>query len=172
MTAVLARVGSRWKARDVEVDDAQSLDDLADVLRAVGVDDQPVLAVVDHEDEWFALIRVDGEDEPKIFVSDLAAASHSRFGSLLSPAADVEVDVDPEGGGPLDDEDVEVVDDDGEPPEISSPVWAGEVDLLEDFGVSGRTLRRLVEDGGDDPGAVLGQVGDTVGFGEILEALR
>ena len=44
----------RWKARDVEVDDASTLDDLADALRSASIDDQPVLAVIEHEDEWFA----------------------------------------------------------------------------------------------------------------------
>src|SRR5207342_3328198 len=58
-SAVLARVGSGWKARDVEVDEAVSLDDLADSLRSVAVDEQPVLAVIEHEDEWFAIVRVD-----------------------------------------------------------------------------------------------------------------
>jgi hypothetical protein len=38
--------------------------------------------------------------------------------------------------------------------------------------VSGRTLRKLVEENGDDPGAVLAEVGETVGFGELLDALR
>ncbi len=51
-------------------------------------------------------------------------------------------------------------------------VWAGETDLLEDLGVPGRTLRKLVEDNADDPGAVLAEVGESVGFADLLEALR
>jgi putative tRNA adenosine deaminase-associated protein len=89
-TAVIARSGGPWRARDVEVDDATSLEDLTDSLRAVSVGDQPVLAVIEHEDEWFALIRVDGDEEPRLFASDLAAASRSRYGALLAPAADVD----------------------------------------------------------------------------------
>lgn len=157
-TAVLARVGSSWKARDVEVSDAVTLDDLADALRAVAVDDQPVLAVVEHEDDWFALVRVDGEDDPRVFVSDLFAASRSSYGEVLAPAAETDPGSDDEDG-----EDVKA-------PAVTA--WAGETDLLDDLGVSGRSLRRLVEDQGDDPGSVLAEVGDTVGFGEMLEALR
>ncbi len=182
-TAVLARVGAGWKARDVEVDDALTLDDLADALRSVSVDDQPVLAVVEHEDEWFAVVRVDGEDEPRLFVSNLYAASRSHYGSLLAPAADVDDDADDlddaddndpdapaaEAPGDDDDEDGQEQDQDVEEP---IAVWAGESDLLEDLGVPGRALRRLVEDHADDPGMVLGEVGDTVGFAELLEALR
>lgn len=163
-TAVIAKVGRTWKARDVEVDDADTLDDLVDALRSVAVDDQPVLAVVEHEDEWFALIRVDAEEDPRLFVSDLGAASRSPYGDLLAPAADVL-----EGD---DEEDSDEGEDGGGGDEETVAVWAGEADLLEDFGVSARTLRKLVEDNADDPGAVLGEVGETVGFAELLAALR
>jgi hypothetical protein len=40
-------------------------------------------------------VRVDGDDEPRLFVSDLYAASHSHYGPLLAPAADVDSDDDP-----------------------------------------------------------------------------
>jgi putative tRNA adenosine deaminase-associated protein len=163
-TAVMAKAGRSWKARDVEVDDADTLDDLVDALRSVAVDDQAVLAVVEHEDEWFALIRIDAEEEPRLFVSDLAAATHSPFGGLLAPAADVDV--------PAEDKDDEDGDDEDDGEEVTVAAWAGEADLLEDLGVSARTLRKLVEDNADDPGAVLGEVGESVGFAELLEALR
>ena len=162
-TAVISRSGPDWRARDVEVDDVASLEDLTDQLRGVAVGDQPVLAVIEHEDEWFALVRVDGEEDPRLFVSDLGAASRSHYGSLLAAAADVDsADEAAEG------------DDDGEEEELEPKValWAGETDLLEDLGVSGRTLRKLVEENGDDPGAVLAEVGETVGFVELLDALR
>ncbi|MGZ4602865.1 MAG: tRNA adenosine deaminase-associated protein [Kineosporiaceae bacterium] len=166
-TAVIARSGGSWRARDVEVDDATSLEDLTDALRSVAFGDQPVLAVVEHEDEWFAVVRVDGDDEPRLFVSDLGAASVGRYGALLAPAADVDSadDLDP----------AEEEDDEGDAAdeeETRIAAWAGETDLLEDLGVSGRTLRKLVEESGDDPGAVLAEVGETVGFVELLDALR
>jgi putative tRNA adenosine deaminase-associated protein len=173
-TAVIARSGDAWRARDVEVDDATSLEELTDSLRAVSVGDQPVLAVIEHEDEWFAVIRVDGDDEPRLFVSDLAAASHSRYGALLAPAADVDSADDPDPAGEDEDEDDDEGggDDEQDDEEARVAAWAGETDLLEDFGVSGRTLRKLVEENGEDPGAVLAEAGETVGFGELLDALR
>jgi len=167
-TAVLARVGKGWKARDVEVDESDSLDTLADALRSVAVDDQPVLAVIEHEDEWFAIVRVDGEEEPRLFVSDLIAAGRGGYADMLAPAADVEPELDV-------DEEEEAAAAEGEGQEAEPrpvAVWAGEPDLLEDLGVTGRALRRLVEDNADDPGAVLADVGDRVGFAELLEALR
>jgi putative tRNA adenosine deaminase-associated protein len=172
-TAVIARSGTTWKARDVEVDESSTLDDLADALRGVSIDEQPVLAVVEHEDEWFAIIRVDGDDEPRLFVSDLFAASRSSYGDLLAPAADVldedeDDDEASEGDGDEEDDDGE----DAEPEEIEVDAWAGEADLLEDLGISGKHLRKLVEDHAEDPGFVLGEVGETVGFSELLDALR
>jgi putative tRNA adenosine deaminase-associated protein len=95
-TAVLVADGHSWRARDVDVEDAGSLDDLADTLRAAAHGEGPVLAVIEREDEWFALVRVDGEEDPRVFVSDMAAASHSLYGPLLAPAADVDVDLDDE----------------------------------------------------------------------------
>jgi putative tRNA adenosine deaminase-associated protein len=168
-TAVIARTSDSWRARDVEVDDATSLEDLTDALRAVSVGDQPVLAVIEHEDEWFALVRVDGDEEPRLFVSDLGAASASRYGALLAPAADVDSADDLDTSAEDDDEGGEG---DEEDEETKIATWAGETDLLEDFGVSGRTLRKLVEENGEDPGTVLAEVGETVGFVELLDALR
>jgi putative tRNA adenosine deaminase-associated protein len=168
-TAVIARSGAAWRARDVEVDDASSLEELTDALRSVSVGEQPVLAVIEHEDEWFALVRVDGDDEPRLFVSDLAAAGLSPYGPLLAPAADVDSADDLEDVDEDDDEDEESDDEDDEP---KVAAWAGEADLLEDLGVSGRTLRKLVEENADDPGAVLADVGEVVGFVELLDALR
>ncbi len=191
-TAVLAQSGSTWKARDIEVDEYDALDDLAEVLRAVAIDDQPVLALVEHEDEWFALVRVDGEDDPRLFVSDLFAAARSSYGELLAPAADVQSDEDDEPvaavAPPAPDVEVDVAsdvepddldvagDDDGEDEddielvEAEVSAWAGETDLLEDLGVSGKSLRKLVEENADDPGFVLGEVGEQVGFADLLEA--
>ena len=173
-TAVIARAGAAWRSRDVEVDDAASLEDLTDALRGVAVGDQPVLAVIEHEDEWFALVRIDGDDEPRLFVSDLYSASHSHYGPLLAPAADVDSadEVDEEAAAGDDDEDGEDGENKNEDEEPKVAAWAGETDLLEDLGVSGRTLRKLVEENGEDPGTVLAEVGEVVGFVELLDTLR
>ena len=171
-TAVVARTGSAWRARDVELDEGGGLDELADVLRSVAADDEPVIAVLEHEDEWFALFRVDGDDELRLFVSDLPSASHSGFAELLAPAAEIEV-ADEEGpSGDADDEEADE-DEESEPEPVGAGVvWAGDVDILEDLGVPGNALRRLVEEHDEDPAAVIADLGERVGFGELVEALR
>jgi putative tRNA adenosine deaminase-associated protein len=172
-TAVVARTGRAWRARDVELDDGGGLEELADVLRAVAVDDEPVIAVLEHEDEWFALFRVDGDDDPRLFVSDLPSASRTAFAELLAPAAEIEVVDDDAGPDDACDEaagDSEDAED--EPAAVGAAVWAGDVDILEDLGVPGTALRRLVEEHDEDPAAVIADVGERVGFAELLEALR
>src|SRR3954454_12957579 len=168
-TAVIARSGATWRARDVEVDDASTLEELTDALRSVSVGDQPVLAVIEHEDEWFAIVRVDGDEEPRLFVSDLGAAGLSPYGPLLAPPADIDSadEVDAPEEEDADEEDEEEDDDE---PKVA--LWAGETDLLEDLGITGRTLRKRGEENGDDPGIVLAEVGETVGFVELLDTLR
>jgi putative tRNA adenosine deaminase-associated protein len=171
-TAVIARSGRAWKARDVELDDANTLDDLADALRSAAVDDQPVIAVIEHEDEWFALVRVDGDDEPRLFVSGLAATTQGHYADLLASAADVDVDDEDDDAGGEDGEGAAEDDGPGEDVEPTVTAWAGDPELLDDLGVSARALRKLTEERGDDPGAVLAEIGETVGFADLLEALR
>ena len=170
-TAVVARSGRGWRARDVELDEVGGLEDLADTLRSVAVDDEPVLAVLEHEDEWFALFRVDGDDEPRLFVSDLPSASQTAFAELLAPAAEIEVADDDAGAADDEDEDGDG-EDDAAAPVGAGAAWAGDVDILEDLGVPGSALRRLVEEHEEDPAAVIADVGERVGFAELLEALR
>lgn len=188
-TAVIAGNGRSWRARDVDVEDAGTLDDLADILRAASHRGGPVLAVIEREDEWFALVRVDDEEEPRLFVSDMDAASRSSYADLLAPAADVDPDdeplarvevdpdADPDSAPALaddgeDDEDPEQDRSEDEDDEVAVEPWAGEPDLLEDLGVGGAQLRALVETRSDDPAGVLGEVGEACGFGELLNALR
>lgn len=190
-TAVIAGDGRSWRARDVDVEDAGTLDDLTDMLRAASHRGGPVLAVIEREDEWFALVRVDDDEEPRLFVSDMDAASRSSYAELLAPAADVDAD-----GGPLvraevdpdadpddapavglddeadDDEEDREDDPSDDEVEVVTDAWAGEPDLLQDLGVGGVEMRALVESRSDDPGGVLAEVGELCGFGELLDALR
>ena len=44
-------------------------------LREVGEADEPVLPFVEREDAWWAVVRVDGDEDPRVFVSDVAGAA-------------------------------------------------------------------------------------------------
>jgi putative tRNA adenosine deaminase-associated protein len=194
-SAVIGRQGTGWRALDVDVEDVDSLDELADHMRAAGNGAGPVLAVLEREDSWFALLRVDtDDDECRAFVSDLGATERSQFSDLLAPIGDVDLDqyaelresvrppsleedADPEDAAEEEDEESadapedeledEPVDDDDPP-----PAWAGDPGLLEDLGLSARELVTLVVDSSADPGSVLADVGERCGFDDQLDALR
>jgi putative tRNA adenosine deaminase-associated protein len=169
--ALLSRDVGPWQPREIDVDGHEGLDELVETMRRASKGDPTALLVLEHEDEWFALVRVDGDEEPRLFVSDLYSASHSHYGPLLAPAADVDSADELDAAEEDDDEDGDE-EGGGEDEEPKVAAWAGETDLLEDLGISGRTLRKLVEENGEDPGAVLAEVGEVVGFVELLDALR
>jgi hypothetical protein len=89
-SAVIGRHGKGWRALDVDVEDVESIDELADHMRTASHDEGPVLAVIEREDSWFALLRVDAgsDDDCRAFVSDLPATEASRFADLLAPVGD------------------------------------------------------------------------------------
>jgi len=83
-TAVLAREGRSWTVHDLDVDAAPDLAELTVDLRAVAEADEPVLLLVEREDAWWAIVRVDGEEDPRVFVSDVAGAAASSYAEVLA----------------------------------------------------------------------------------------
>lgn len=144
--AALERVGADWLARDVDIDAAGDLNGLTDVLRTVAVGDGPLLLLVEREDEWFAVVRVDGDDDPRVFVSDAAAAAASSYAERL--------------GAEILDEDI-----------AAEPV--GDFDLLTDLGTSAEQLRGLCDgELAATTGEALTVIGEAAGFDEVLEGVR
>lgn len=200
-SAVICRNGSGWRALDVDLEDLESLDEVGDHLRAVA-NGGPVLAVLEREDEWFALIRVDDDNEPRVFVSDLDATQRSHYAEMLAPVGDVELEEyadlrNPSGSTSTpsdlgddtvdDPADVEEHDDGDRDPLMSGadddlaaaaidpelpPAWAGDPGLLEDVGVEASELVDLVLAAPSDPGSVVADLGERCGFDELIEALR
>lgn len=200
-SAVICRNGSGWRALDVDLEDLESLDEVGDHLRAVA-NGGPVLAVLEREDEWFALIRVDDDNEPRVFVSDLDATQRSHYAEMLAPVGDVELEEYADLRNPSaststpsdlgddtadDPADVEEHDDSEQDPLMSGadddlaaaaidpelpPAWAGDPGLLEDVGVEASELVDLVLAAPSDPGSVVADLGERCGFDELIEALR
>ncbi|MFI9259229.1 hypothetical protein ACIGT4_16210 [Streptomyces sioyaensis] len=178
--ALLARTEDGWEASDTELDDVETLTDLADLAREAAVDDDTVVAFIEQEDAWFGVIRVDGEDDPRVFLSNAAAAAKSSYGAMLTDellgreeddAADDLDSLDLDGtedGEPDPDPDDNVDDDtlaavngsDGPP---RGPL--GDAALLADLGVSEKELLALDTD-------ALGTIADSLGCTEVLEAVR
>lgn len=175
--ALLARTEDGWEASDTELDDVETLSDLADLAREASAEDDTVLVLIEQEDGWFGVVRIDGEDDPRIYVSDAAAAARSSYGEILltdellgrEPGED-DADLDAlDLDGTEDGEDEDDDDDGGGSGGASaesvphSPV--GDAEILDDLGVSAKELRILDED-------ALSAIAEALGASEVLETVR
>ncbi|MEU3402663.1 hypothetical protein ABZ766_01710 [Streptomyces sp. NPDC006670] len=179
--ALLARTEDGWEASDLELDDVESLSDLIDLARSAAVDDDTVVALIEQEDAWFGVVRVDGEEDPRYYVSNASMANRSSYGSMLTK----ELLGDEEEVDDLDDLDLDGTED-GEDEPVSAfadeeddedhavggagsePVPAGPLGdprLLEDLGVGNKELMSLESD-------ALSEIADSLGATEVLEAVR
>ncbi|MGP3980591.1 tRNA adenosine deaminase-associated protein [Streptomyces sp. KR80] len=170
--ALLARTEDGWVASDTELDDVETLADLADLAREASVDDDTVLAFIEQEDAWFGVVRVDGEEDPRIYVSDAAAAARSSYGEILltdellgrEPEDDLDSLVNLDGtedGEPEREADNEpTAGDEAVPP---GPI--GDSELLSDLGVGQKDLLAL-------NGDALSEIADALGCTDVLEAVR
>ncbi|MER6978638.1 hypothetical protein [Streptomyces carpinensis] len=174
--ALLARTEDGWEASDTELDDVETLSDLADLAREASAEDDTVLVLIEQEDAWFGVVRVDGEDDPRIYVSDAAAAARSSYGEIL--LTDELLGREPGEDGPdLDSLDLDGTED-GEPASAEddeeetvsaeaithSPLGDGEI--LDDLGVSEKELRTL------DAEDALSAIAEALGASEVLETVR
>ncbi|MER7179818.1 hypothetical protein ABT404_10095 [Streptomyces hyaluromycini] len=171
--ALLARTEDGWEASDTELDDVETLSDLADLARESASDaDDTVLVFIEQEDAWFGVVRVDGEEDPRVFVSSAAAAARSSYGELLltdellgREPKDESDDLDAldldgtEDGEPEGDED-----DDADGSAVpAGPV--GDAAILDDLGVSAKELLSLSDD-------ALSEIAEALGASDVLETVR
>ncbi len=96
-TAVMARKGPTWSVHDLDLDSAADLGELTAELRVASESEEPVLLLVEREDAWWAVVRVDGEEDPRIFVSDVAGVAASRYAEMLDVAGE-DADEHPRAG--------------------------------------------------------------------------
>lgn len=173
--AVLARTEDGWDVSETELDDVETLADLADLARDSAQDDDSVLIFIEQEDAWFAIVRVDGEEDPRIFVSDGAAAARSSYGSVLTDEL-----VDQAGESEFGDldhllDETEEAEEQGEEDADARggvPVGPlGDSHLLTEFGLASEELLALSGEGAV-PGDALEEIAEALGCGEVLEAVR
>ena len=146
-TAVMARKGPTWSVHDLDLDSAVDLGELTAELRVASESEEPVLLLVEREDAWWAVVRVDGEEDPRIFVSDVAGVAASRYAEMLDVAGEDADDIPAPG------------------------TCGGDLDLLADLGTSPEALQEMCDDE-VLPMDALALVADAAGFAETLDALR
>ena len=171
--ALLARTEDGWEASDTELDDVETLSDLADLAREASAEDDTVLVLIEQEDAWFGVVRIDGEDDPRIYVSDAAAAARSSYGEILltdellgREPGDDDADLDSlDLDGTEDGEDEDDGDEDTPSAESVPHSPVGDAEILDDLGVSAKELRTLDED-------ALNTIAEALGASEVLETVR
>jgi putative tRNA adenosine deaminase-associated protein len=159
----LARTDDGWTGRELDLDEVDDLEALAEELRDFSGDSTgPALLLLEEDDEYVGLVRVDGGigslDEPRVFLSDRRAVTASGVSAMLWDVTDLD-----EGDDHDDDED------EGTRP-VAEPV--GDAALLADLGTPADALLDLCAEEGLLPADVLTGVADRAGFLEILEGLR
>ncbi|MFC9286589.1 hypothetical protein [Streptomyces sp. NPDC057052] len=176
--ALLARTEDGWEASDTELDDVETLSDLADLAREASPDEDTVLVLIEQEDSWFGVVRIDGEEDPRIFVSDASAAARSSYGEILltdellgrdpGDADDLDaLDLDGTEDGDAEDDDTD--DTDGVASSGSTEAVphgpVGDAGILDDLGVGEKELKSLSSD-------ALTEIAESLGASEVLETVR
>lgn len=158
--AALARTDAGWTGEEIDLDEVDDLDALAEQLRdLVGDGPGPGLLLLEQDDEHLAIVRVDGGAgslrEPSVFLSDRRAVQGSAVAAMLWEEA-------PPSSGEEDD-------DEGTRP-IAEPV--GDAGLLADLGIPAEDLLDLCAEEGLLPADVLSAVCERAGCEDVLDQLR
>jgi len=169
--AALARTGDGWLAQEMDLGEVEDLDTLTDALRDVAADTEASTAVlfVEEDDEYLAIVRLDGDNEPRVFLSDVRAIDTSPIAAMLYEEAAAE-ELEEELESDDDEDDDEDDEDDGSLRAEADP--AGDVELLADLGTPGKVLLDLCAEEGMLPGDIITAVCETLGCAEQVEALR
>jgi putative tRNA adenosine deaminase-associated protein len=155
--AALAQSPDGWTGREIDLEPVEDLDSLVELLRDVA-DGGTVLFFLEEDDEYVAVVRVDGDAEPRTFISDDRAVLTSTHAALLmedvAPPEDVEVDED---------------DDEGTRPDAEV---AGDVDVVASFGISSDTLIGLCATEGMLPADIVTAICEKAGCADVLDEIR
>lgn len=156
---VVARSAQGWTASEVDLDEVEDVDGAAELAREISAGAHPTVLFIEEEDEYLAILRVDGDfDDPRVFVSDAKAVDNFRLAALLLDGIEPEPDDDD--------------DDDDDAPAGHDSEPAGDVDLLSDLGTPAGSLVALCDQEGTLPSDVVAVVCENAGCLAELEMLR
>lgn len=169
IATALARDGKGWAGDELVLDDIEDLDAMVELVRdVVGDDADVVLLALEEDDEWVGMLRLDADDEPRVFLSDARVLETSDLAAVLGEAAvdrePVDESEDPEDEGSDADDDDQGALIDGEP--------VGDAGLLADLGTTAARLLALCAAESVLPGDVIAEVCEAAGCLDVLERLR
>lgn len=171
---LVTRAGTAWRGAEVDLSEAEDVEDVADLMRDAADDAECAILFVEEDDEWFAAVRVDRAGEPRVFLSDVRMVVTSELAALLF--ADM-VAVDAAGGSAAisDDEDDDGADEDDEierPTVRSVAEPGGATEIFADLGVSADDLLGLCAEEGQLPADVLSAICERLGCVDEIEVYR
>ncbi|MGI9093660.1 MAG: hypothetical protein ACR2FF_09560 [Mycobacteriales bacterium] len=128
LATVITRTDGRWSAAELDLDDVEDIDAIAEEVRGIDHEADLRVLLLEEEDEYLAIVRVDGEDaEPRVFLSEGRAADVYPLAAMLVEAIDDAGRDDDDPVAAVPDLDIEVLDDPGLGAELGA-----ELDDVED----------------------------------------
>jgi putative tRNA adenosine deaminase-associated protein len=157
----IVRTSEGWSGQEVDLDEVEDLDGVTDLLRDLLDDTRgPALLMLEENDEYFLLVRLDGADtdEPRSFISDVRSVETSDLAAkLYDETGEQVVDLD-------DDDDESSARPEGEP--------GGDDGIVADLGTKPAALRELCAEEGLLPADAIYTICERAGCVDVLEELR
>ena len=166
--AALAQRSTGWSGEEIDLKGVEDLDAVIEEIRRVGDDAETLLLFVEENDEWFAIVRVDEDGDPRVFLSDGRAMETSELGAILGEAAAIADPVEE----PADDDEAEPVDDEEDEATQVAGDPVGDADLMADLGTPAPRLLALCAEEGQLPADIMSALCESAGCLETLDSLR
>jgi len=155
--AAIAQGANGWIGREVDMDEVEDLDSLVELLRD-HAEGGTALFFLEEDDEYLAIVRVDGDSDPRTFISDDRAVASSARAALIME------DVAPP-------DDAEADEDDEESTRPDSEV-AGDTEIVASFGVPASKLLALCATEGQLPADITAAICEAAGCADSIDELR
>jgi putative tRNA adenosine deaminase-associated protein len=157
--AALANGPDGWSGHEVDMENIEDLDTLVETLRDYAPPSGgSVLFFLEEDDEYLAIVRVDGDADPRTFISDDRAVGTSAHAALVM-----------EDVAPPEEADVDEDDDEGTRPDAEV---AGDVEVLASFGISSQRLVELCATEGMLPADIVTAICEKAGCADVLDEVR
>ena len=155
----VARKPAGWTGQEVDLDELEDLDGVTELLRdMLNEEAGTALLLVEENDEYMLAVRVDGESDPRSFISDVRAVETSELAAKFYDLTMPEVVIEDE------DDDESAARPEGEP--------GGDDSIASDLGTPAAELLELCAEEGNLPADVIYAVCEAAGCAQVLEDLR
>jgi putative tRNA adenosine deaminase-associated protein len=146
-SVAFARTDAGWVGTEADLSEVAGMDDIIDIMRETAVETaaDTVVLLLEQEDEWFAVIRLDDGEDPQLFLSDPRASLTSDVARMLAERI-------------------------GDTEDRASHEPVGDLDLLADLGSDPAHLVGLGER--TLPGDALAVIAERAGFAAEYDRLR